>query len=60
MLNGVECLQAYVTCIEIVQAGGSKGRILATNVFEKQDGVWKIVHHHGSVPPMENAGMIRL
>jgi hypothetical protein len=22
--------------------------ILATNIFEKADGVWKMVHHHAS------------
>lgn len=42
----------FVTCIEVVDAGDSTGRIMATNVFEKQDdGKWKIVHHHGSPLP---------
>ena len=38
----------YVTCMEIMEASESRGRILATNVFEKQGGKWKIVHHNGS------------
>ncbi|KAG2430015.1 hypothetical protein HYH02_013843 [Chlamydomonas schloesseri] len=38
----------YVTCVEIIDADDSAGRIIATNVFEKQDGVWRIVQHHGS------------
>lgn len=41
----------FVTCVEIVDAGDTKGRIAATNVFEKQNGKWKIVHHHGSAVP---------
>ncbi|KAI3433936.1 hypothetical protein D9Q98_003738 [Chlorella vulgaris] len=44
--------QAFVTCLEITESGESRGRIAATNVFEKQGGAWKLVHHHGSpVPP---------
>lgn len=38
----------YVTCVEVIEADDSQGRIAATNIFEKQDGKWKIVHHHGS------------
>lgn len=38
----------WVTCVEVVTSPGSRGRVQATNVFEKQGGVWKIVHHHGS------------
>jgi hypothetical protein len=44
----VPCSHAYVTCLEIMEASDSRGRILATNIFEKQGGQWKIVHHHGS------------
>jgi ketosteroid isomerase-like protein len=39
---------AFVTCEEVVEAVESMGTVAATNVFELQDGVWKIVHHHGS------------
>lgn len=42
---------ALVTCTEIVDGGDSKGRIVATNVFEKQKGKWKLLHHHGSPAP---------
>ncbi|GLC40838.1 hypothetical protein PLESTB_000017100 [Pleodorina starrii] len=38
----------FVTCVEIIDADDSSGRIVATNVFEKQGGVWRIVQHHGS------------
>ena len=41
----------FVTCTEIVDATDTMGRIVATNVFEKQGGKWKIVHHHGSPAP---------
>jgi len=42
---------AYVTCTEIVSARDNKGRTAATNIFEKQQGRWQIVHHHGSPEP---------
>jgi ketosteroid isomerase-like protein len=41
----------FVTCVEVVDAGDTRGRIAATNIFEKQKGAWKIVHHHGSAAP---------
>ncbi|KAL4423514.1 hypothetical protein ABPG77_003647 [Micractinium sp. CCAP 211/92] len=40
--------QAFVTCVEITESSEGRGRIAATNVFEKQGGAWKLVHHHGS------------
>ena len=27
-------------------------RVVATNVFEKQHGQWKIIHHHASPAPL--------
>ena len=39
---------AMVTCVEHVDSGATSGTIVATNVFEKQKGEWKLVHHHGS------------
>jgi hypothetical protein len=42
------CSDGYVTCVEVMESGDSKGRILATNIFQKQGGKWKIVHHHAS------------
>lgn len=38
----------WVTCTEVVEADDSRGRTVATNIFEKQDGRWVITHHHGS------------
>lgn len=43
--------QGYVTLVEVVDAEDSQGRIIATNIFEKQQGFWKIVHHHGGPVP---------
>ncbi|BDA49821.1 probable f-box protein SKIP8 at C-terminar half [Coccomyxa sp. Obi] len=43
---------AFVTCIEVMDAGDSRGRTAATNVFEKQNGRWVLVHHHGSPTPV--------
>ena len=39
---------AFVTCVEYVDSGPTTGKIVATNIFEKQNNEWKIVHHHGS------------
>ena len=39
---------AYVTCHEILD----RGFLAATNVFVREDGSWKMVHHHaGTAPP---------
>ncbi|GMH43353.1 hypothetical protein BSKO_11275 [Bryopsis sp. KO-2023] len=40
--------QAYVTCVEIVKSGSEQGRLISTNLFEKQGEDWVIVHHHAS------------
>lgn len=42
---------AYVTCVELVDADDSQGRIVATNIFMKQDGRWVLTLHHGSPAP---------
>jgi ketosteroid isomerase-like protein len=33
---------AYVLCYEVVPGG----RLVATNVFVREDGAWRMVHHH--------------
>lgn len=46
LLGGV----AYVTCVEAV----SGARLAATNVFVREDGEWRMVHHHAgpiAMPP---------
>lgn len=40
--------QAFVTCLELVETDASRGRVVATNIYERQEGRWKIIHHHGS------------
>ncbi len=50
---------AFVTCYE--RLGGRRGAtLLATNVFAREDGAWRIVHHHASpaqvVPPEKPPG----
>lgn len=35
------------------------GRIVATNIFEKQRGRWYITHHHGSPAPERLQGFVR-
>jgi translation initiation factor 2A len=42
----------FVTCVEVIDADDSVGRIVATNIFERQGGRWVIIHHHGSASPM--------
>ena len=45
---------AVVFCIENLEAVGAQGdpaRMQATNVFRREDGVWKMVHHHASPMP---------
>ena len=43
---------AWVVCVERLasRAGGSgsEGEVLATNVFRREEGRWRLVHHHGS------------
>lgn len=43
---------AWVVLIEDLESRGDEGssrvQILATNLFEKRDGTWFIVHHHAS------------
>jgi ketosteroid isomerase-like protein len=42
---------AWVTCVENLSDASDSmqmSRILATNIYERQDGGWRIVHHHAS------------
>mmetsp|Transcript_27717 Transcript_27717/g.49490 ORF Transcript_27717/g.49490 Transcript_27717/m.49490 type:complete len:209 (-) Transcript_27717:282-908(-) len=43
--------QGWVTCLEVMDGEDSRGRLIATNVFEKQNGKWVIIHHHASPAP---------
>ncbi|HET9795047.1 MAG TPA: nuclear transport factor 2 family protein [Thermoanaerobaculia bacterium] len=41
-------------CVEILEASGAVGepaRMQATNVFRREDGGWRMVHHHASAMP---------
>eukprot|EP00199_Chlamydomonas_sp_CCMP681_P005854 CAMPEP_0119108864 /NCGR_PEP_ID=MMETSP1180-20130426/15869_1 /TAXON_ID=3052 ORGANISM="Chlamydomonas cf sp, Strain CCMP681" /NCGR_SAMPLE_ID=MMETSP1180 /ASSEMBLY_ACC=CAM_ASM_000741 /LENGTH=230 /DNA_ID=CAMNT_0007094535 /DNA_START=57 /DNA_END=749 /DNA_ORIENTATION=+ len=49
-----------VTCVEVINADDSTGRIAATNVFEKQGGRWVLIVHHGSpAPPLKRPRVIQ-
>ena len=37
---------AFVTCLEGQE--GKRARLIATNVFVREDGHWRLVHHHAS------------
>lgn len=39
----------WVTCLEATKAGSRTGRVLATNIFQREGSGWKLVHHHGSI-----------
>ncbi|KAK3263243.1 hypothetical protein CYMTET_27941 [Cymbomonas tetramitiformis] len=40
---------AFTTCAELVESNGVVvAKFNATNIFERQQGEWKIVHHHGN------------
>jgi ketosteroid isomerase-like protein len=39
---------AWIVCVENVGSDGSEGAVLATNVFRRDGGRWRMVHHHGS------------
>jgi len=41
----------FVTCVEVLKRPDSAGRVVATNIFEKQDGSWRICLHHGAPAP---------
>jgi ketosteroid isomerase-like protein len=42
---------AWVVCVEDIDSreadGRTRARVQATNVFQRRDGRWWIVHHHG-------------
>jgi hypothetical protein len=44
---------AFVVCVETL----SGGRLAATNVFVREGGEWRIVHHHaGPIAPGRDSG----
>ena len=45
---------AVVLCVEVLEVSGGSGtpaRMQATNVFRREEGVWRMVHHHASAMP---------
>ena len=47
---------AWVTCTEVLTLAGADtddepARMQATNIFVRQDGGWRMVHHHASPSP---------
>lgn len=41
----------FVTLLEVVDSGDATGRLECTNIFEQQEGVWRMVHHHATPAP---------
>jgi ketosteroid isomerase-like protein len=48
---------AYVVCHERLSdsMGEVAGTLVATNVFVREQGAWRLVHHHAGSMPMEDA-----
>ena len=47
----------WVVCTERIRSEDASGAVLATNVFRRgDDGLWRMVHHHGSPVPQPRAG----
>ena len=48
----IEGAFAWVTCTEnlttVVDARVNEARVQTTNLFHQVDGLWLLVHHHGS------------
>lgn len=47
---------AVVACVEVIVPFGGSGasdaaRMQATNVFAREDGLWRMIHHHASQSP---------
>lgn len=47
---------AWVSCVEVMSpfgdtSGDSAARMQATNLFVKDEGEWKLLHHHASATP---------
>ncbi len=52
---------AWVSCVEVIRPFGSTradaaARMQATNLFAREDGEWKMVHHHASPSPDDEDG----
>jgi ketosteroid isomerase-like protein len=43
---------AWVLCMENITSStdgeGQESRVFATNLYERQQGRWLLIHHHGS------------
>jgi ketosteroid isomerase-like protein len=39
---------AWVVCVERLTSAAGSGAVQATNVLRREDGAWRMVHHHGS------------
>ena len=43
--RGVRSSFTVTASVEVMRKGELQGRMAATNVFERQGGEWKIIHH---------------
>ena len=46
---------AFVTCTEVVD----DGHLVATNLFAREDGSWRMVHHHAGPVAMQERALRR-
>lgn len=50
---------AWVSCVEVIRPFGSEraaaaARMQSTNIFVREEGEWKLFHHHASASPDED------
>jgi ketosteroid isomerase-like protein len=51
---------AYTTCIFHASPGFGGEKLACTNVLQRIDGVWKIIHHHADKSPAMGAALERI
>jgi hypothetical protein len=51
---------AYTTCVFKASPGFGGEKMACTNVLQKIDGVWKIIHHHADKSPKMGAALEKI
>ena len=51
---------AYTTCMFHAAPAFGGERLACTNVLQKKDGVWKVVHHHADKAPKLGAALEKI
>jgi ketosteroid isomerase-like protein len=51
---------AYTTCVFVASAAFGGDSLACTNVLQRVDGVWKVIHHHADKSPKMGAALERI